>query len=95
MKLKEVYSTVRFASFTDPKVAAPSRHRVCALPMLFIFWRGFNKSFFCDQKVERPILRWDPGGAQDRSAGALDRYFSIWNSLSSKRSFLIEFYEHR
>ena len=38
--------------------------------------------------MERPILRWDPGGAQDRSAGALDRYFSIWNSLSSKRDFI-------
>ena len=47
-----------------------------------------NKSFFCYQKVERPILRWDPGGARDRSAGALDRYFSIWNSLSSKRDFI-------
>ena len=38
--------------------------------------------------MERPILRWDPGGARDRSAGALDRYFSRWNSLSSKRDFI-------
>ena len=49
-----------------PLLAAAGRQPVCALSSTIIFRRGFNKSFFCDQKVERPFLRWDPGGAQDR-----------------------------